>query len=338
MAPVVLGIETSCDETAVALVRDGHVFASRVSSQEIHARWGGVVPELASRLHQRTLATMVREILADNGLTLKDIGAVGATRGPGLIGALLVGVSYAKGLAVGLEVPFIGVNHLEGHLWAASASGEEMQLPALSVLVSGGHTELFRIDGFGNYKFLGATLDDAAGEAFDKVGVLLGIPYPAGAALSRMADGGDPNQFSFRVAETPSPFDFSYSGLKSAVMREVKQLEAAGEPKGKWQADIAAAFQEALVLQLALRVERALENDLYQSLLIGGGVAANIALRTKLAGIAERHRVRLVMPPISYCTDNASMIAWVADKTLRERGSDSLSLEADPNLTLVLES
>lgn len=337
MHPLVLGIESSCDETAVALVREGKVLASRVASQEIHARWGGVVPEIASRLHQRTLAKMVHEILTDEGFTLKDIDAVGATRGPGLIGALLVGTSYAKGFAAGLGVPFIGVNHLEGHLWSAAASGEEMPLPALALLVSGGHTELFRIDGFRKYTFLGATLDDAAGEAFDKVGVLLGIPYPAGAQISKLAEKGNPNAYPFRVAETGSPFDFSFSGLKSAVMREVKRLQTEQGEEGKWRADLAASFQESAVLQLSVRVDRALENDQYQSLLLGGGVAANKRLRDRLSSVAERHRVRFVVPPISFCTDNAAMIAWVAERSFREFGGDQLTMEADPNLTVSAE-
>lgn len=327
---VVLGIETSCDETAVALVREGEVFASRVASQEVHARWGGVVPEIASRLHQKTLARMVSETLADTNLKLNDLRAIAATRGPGLIGALLVGVSYAKGIAAASGIPFVGVNHLEGHLWAASASGQDMPLPALALLVSGGHTELFRISGFGKYTFLGATLDDAAGEAFDKVGVLLGLEYPAGAKLSKLAQQGDPGRFSFKVAQTKQPFDFSFSGLKSAVMREVESLSG-----DEWRPDIAAAFQEAVVLQLAVRVERALENDNYNSLLLGGGVAANEALRRKLTGVANRHNVQLLVPPIEYCTDNAAMIAWVGEKSLEERGSDPLTLEADPNLGLI---
>ncbi|MFH0883813.1 MAG: tRNA (adenosine(37)-N6)-threonylcarbamoyltransferase complex transferase subunit TsaD [bacterium] len=338
MSPLVLGIETSCDETAVALARNGEVLASRVASQEIHARWGGVVPEIASRLHQRTLSKMVREILADEGFTLQDINTVGATRGPGLIGALLVGTSYAKGLATGLGVPFIGVNHLEGHLWSAAASGEEMPLPALALLVSGGHTELFRIDGFRKYTFLGATLDDAVGEAFDKVGVLLGIPYPAGAEVSRLAEKGNPQTFPFRVAQTDSPFDFSFSGLKSAVMREVKRLEREKTDPESWSADLAASFQESAVLQLSVRVNRALENDQYRSILLGGGVAANRRLRERLSGVADRHNVRLVVPPVTYCTDNAAMIAWVAERALREQGGDSLTLEADPNLTISAES
>jgi len=338
MFPLVLGIESSCDETAVALVRNGEVLASRVASQEVHARWGGVVPEIASRLHQRTLAKMVRETLAGEGFKRTDIGAVGATRGPGLIGALLVGTSYAKGLAAGLNVPFIGVNHLEGHLWSAAAAGEKMPLPALALLVSGGHTELFRIDGFRKYTFLGATLDDAAGEAFDKIGVRLGIAYPAGAELAKLAERGNPGAFSFPVAETSSPLDFSFSGLKSAVMRQVKRLEAQQLDPGPWRADLAASFQQAVVLQLTLRVDRALENDHYQSVLLGGGVAANRELRKRLRGVAERRSVQLVVPPVNYCTDNAAMIAWVADRTLQERGGDLLTLEADPNLTIDAES
>lgn len=332
----VIGIESSCDETAVALIEDGRLVSNRVATQEIHARWGGVVPELASRLHQKTLSLMVEETLADAGWSLSQLDGVAATRGPGLIGALLVGLSYAKGLATALNIPLAGVNHLEGHLWAVEAGGETLPLPALGLLVSGGHTELIRIDGFGKYTYLGGTLDDAAGEAFDKVGGLLGIQYPAGAKLSKLAEEGDPSRYPFAVATTQSPFDFSYSGLKSAAMREIKRLEA--EQGGdEWRADVAASFQDAVIVQLLLRADRALENDSYRSLMIGGGVAANKLLRKRLEGLARRHNVALLVPPFEFCTDNAAMIAYVGYRMLQERGADSLDIEADPNLSLVPE-
>jgi N6-L-threonylcarbamoyladenine synthase len=207
-----------------------------------------------------------------------------------------------------------------------------MKLPALALLVSGGHTELYRIDGFGKYRFLGGTLDDAAGEAFDKVGVLLGLKYPAGAKLSRLARQGDPGKYPFKIAQTKDPFDFSFSGLKSAVMRQVQKLEANGV--SDWQKDIAASFEQSVILQLAVRVDRALENDNYRSILLGGGVAANGPLRNRLEGVAKRHKVHLSVPPMDYCTDNAAMIAWVGERSLEERGPDPLTLSAEPNLTL----
>ncbi len=330
---IVLGIETSCDETGVALVKDDVVIATRIATQEVHARWGGVVPELASRLHQRTLSRMVREIMADSEHELSDLDAVAVTYGPGLIGALLVGVSYAKGLAVSLGIPFVGVNHLEGHLWAAAARGDEMKLPALALLVSGGHTELIHIRDFGDYEYLGGTLDDAAGEAFDKVGGLLGLPYPAGAAMSRMAEDGDPGRFKMPIAATDQPLDFSFSGLKTAALREVEHLKKGCETD--WEADMAASFQLAVIKQLGGRVELALRREKVRSLILGGGVAANRMLRGEAKTIARRFGLDVVVPPPEWCTDNGAMIAWLGAKKLADSGGDPLTLEPDPNLSLL---
>ncbi len=333
----VLAIESSCDETAVALVDGKKEIASRISTQEIHARWGGVIPEIASRLHQKTLSLMVKETMEDAGWQFSDIEGIAVTRGPGLVGALLVGLSYAKGLATALSVPIIGVNHLEGHLWATEASGEELELPALALLVSGGHTELFRIDDFGKYTYLGGTLDDAAGEAFDKVGGLLGIPYPAGAALSKLAMSGDSSKHKFALARTPSKYDFSYSGLKSAVMRLVKKLEAENID-ASWHKDVAASFQKAVVDQIISRVGFAMSDGNYKSLVVGGGVAANTLLREELKKITSIRKSKICIPPIELCTDNASMIAYVGQRMLKEDRSDPLSVKVDPNLTLVPEN
>ncbi|MBS1262795.1 MAG: tRNA N6-adenosine threonylcarbamoyltransferase [Calditrichaeota bacterium] len=334
----VLAVETSCDETAAAVVRDGRVLSSVVATQEVHALWGGVVPEVASRLHQRTLTALAAEALKRVQFEARALDGAAATIGPGLIGALLVGVSYAKGVAVALDVPFLGINHLEGHLWSAAAAGEQLPLPALALLVSGGHTELVRISGFGDYYPLGATLDDAAGEAFDKVGGLLGIPYPAGAKLAKLAEHGDNRAFPFAVARTDNPFDFSYSGLKSAALRAVRRAEEQHAENSSWKADLAASFQRCVIRQLVQRVTRALDGGEYASLTIGGGVAANHLLREQLAGLARNRGLRLLVPPVDYCTDNAAMIAWVAEHRLRRGETDPLSAEADPNLTLVPDS
>ncbi|MCB2212777.1 tRNA (adenosine(37)-N6)-threonylcarbamoyltransferase complex transferase subunit TsaD [bacterium] len=333
MAVTVLAVETSCDETAAAIVRGNDIIASLVATQEVHSLWGGVVPELASRLHQRTLTSLAHEAVKRAGIALDDLDAVASTVGPGLIGALLVGASYGKGLAAGLGKPFIGVNHLEGHLWSASVGADQLPLPALVLLVSGGHTELIRIDDFGRYALLGATLDDAAGEAFDKVGGLLGIPYPAGAALSKLASEGDDRRFKFAVARTESPFDFSYSGLKSAALRQVQKLEQDGEQN--WRADLAASFERAVVRQLKQRVMAALDAGTYASLTLGGGVAANGRLRRELQSIAGQRKIPLRIPPMEYCTDNAAMIAWVAARRLDRDDIDTLNRPADPNLALV---
>jgi len=331
-----LSIETSCDETAVALLEDTKIIAEKVATQEIHSKWGGVVPELASRLHQKVLSRMTNDVLEDAGWTFSDIDGIAATHGPGLVGALLVGVSYAKGIAVACGIPFIPVNHLEGHIWAASADGQEMELDSLALLVSGGHTELFKVKGFGDYQFIGGTLDDAAGEAFDKVGVLLGLHYPAGAEISKLADDGDPKKFFFKIAETSSPFDFSFSGLKSAVMRKVLEVEAS--PYSGWKNDIAASFQHSVVSQIAGRVERVLKKGQYRSFMIGGGVAANKELRDRLKKLTKRFHVDFLYPPMNLCTDNAAMIGYVGAKLDIPKDVDSnLTAPVDPNLTLVDE-
>ncbi len=328
-----LGIETSCDETGVALVDNGKVIAANVATQQVHSRWGGVVPELASRLHQVTLAKMVNEILEDTGWKFSDLEGVAVTRGPGLIGALLVGVSYAKGLAVGLDIPFKGVNHLEGHLWAAVAAGEDVPFPTLALLVSGGHTELIQIDKFEKYRFLGGTLDDAAGEAFDKVGGLLGIPYPAGPEFARMADEGNASFIDFPVADTKRPLDFSFSGLKTAASREIAKLKDRGNTE--WQKDIAASYQKAAIKQITIRLKSALKNYKYEGLLLAGGVAANKKLRAEVDKITAKNRVKLIIPPVEWCTDNGAMIAYLGERLLEEHGGDSLDIETDPNLQLV---
>ncbi|GBE29219.1 MAG TPA: tRNA (adenosine(37)-N6)-threonylcarbamoyltransferase complex transferase subunit TsaD [Bacteroidetes bacterium] len=335
MAVTVLAVESSCDETAVAVISGNKLLASLVSTQEVHSLWGGVVPELASRLHQRTLTSLAHEAIARAGIQLTDLDAVAATVGPGLIGALLVGASYGKGLAVGLGKQFVGVNHLEGHLWSAAVAAEELPLPALALLVSGGHTELIRINGFGEYALLGATLDDAAGEAFDKVGGLLGITYPAGEELSKLASRGNDRAFHFAVARTQTPLDFSYSGLKSAASREVEKQKQSGNDN--WAADLAASFQRAVVRQLIQRVDTALTADDYKSLTLGGGVAANQLLRSELEKSAMKHNVSLRVPPLQYCTDNAAMIAWVAARKIECNQLDPLTNPANPNLSLVPE-
>ncbi len=337
MGVTVLAVETSCDETATAVIRDNELLASLVATQEVHSLWGGVVPELASRLHQRTLTSLTHEAISRAGIQLSELDAVASTVGPGLIGALLVGASYAKGLAAGLGKPFVGVNHLEGHLWSAAVTDDDLELPALALLVSGGHTELIEIRGFGDYNLLGATLDDAAGEAFDKVGGLLGISYPAGAELSRLASEGNDRAYPFAVARTQSPYDFSYSGLKSAALRQVEKLKREHDDDS-WHADLAASFQRSVVRQLKQRVDAALTAGEYKTLTLGGGVAANQKLRDVLTGLAQKHQVALRVPPMAYCTDNAAMIAWVAARKVEHGQLDPLNSPANPNMTLVPES
>jgi len=306
---IVLGIETSCDETSVALVRDGRrVLSNVIYSQSLHQHYGGVVPELAGREHIRRIIPTLNEALSEAGVALNDIDGYAATSGPGLVGALLVGLSLAKSLAYCREKPFIAVNHLEGHIVANLLAHPDLDEVFLTLLVSGGHTMLIDVEGIGNYRVLGKTLDDAAGEAFDKVAKLLQLGYPGGPALDRLARGGDPAYIRFpRAMADDERLDFSYSGLKTAVALYVQQTSAADVEKHR--ADIAASFQEAAVDALCDKSVRALRRTDRKTLALSGGVAANSRLRSKLQTACDLIGVRLVYPPPHLCTDNAAMIA-----------------------------
>jgi len=308
----ILAIETSCDETACAVVENGRaLLASTVASQmEIHARFGGVFPEVASRQHILSITPVIEQTLAQAHLSLAEVDAIAVTRGPGLAGSLVVGVNAAKGLALGLGLPLVGVNHLEGHLYSAWVynAGEtptaEPQFPLLALLVSGGHTELILMTGHLEYKRLGATQDDAAGEAFDKVARTIGLGYPGGPAIQRAAEGGDPNRFNFPRARLDAPWDFSFSGLKTAVLREARDLEKKSNslPVG----DLAASFQEAVVDALFTKTMQAARAFGAREVLVAGGVSANRALRQ---AFLEQSEFKAHIPSLSLCTDNAAMIA-----------------------------
>ena len=326
----ILGIETSCDETAAAVVVDGRrILSSVVSSQTIHAEYGGVVPEYASRAHMQTIVPVVQEALDRASIGYDDVEAIAVTNRPGLVGCLLVGVSFAKALAYSLGVPVVGVDHIEGHLFAARLEEPEMMLPAVSLIVSGGHTELVRIDGWGRYRTLGRTRDDAAGEAFDKVGKLVGLPYPAGPTIERLAEGGDATAVDFpRAMMESGNIDFSFSGLKTAVRYEIERSGAL--PEGRRLKDFLASFQAAVVDVLVAKTIRAAEHESAASVCLGGGVAANESLRLALAGEAARLGFPLVVPPKGLCTDNGAVIGAVGD-FLVQRGADdgsSLSVSA----------
>ncbi len=308
----ILAIETSCDETACAIVENGRaLLASTVASQmEIHARFGGVFPEVASRQHILAIMPVIEQTLAQAHLSLAEVDAIAVTRGPGLAGSLVVGVNAAKGLALGLGLPLVGVNHLEGHLYSAWIyhAGEtppaEPQFPLLALLVSGGHTELILMSSHLAYKRLGATQDDAAGEAFDKVARTLGLGYPGGPAIQRAAEGGDPHRFNFPRARLDAPWDFSFSGLKTAVLREVRTLEK----KSNFLPveDLAASFQAAVVDALFTKTMQAARAFDAREVLVAGGVSANRALRQ---AFLEQSEFKVHIPSISLCTDNAAMIA-----------------------------
>jgi tRNA N6-adenosine threonylcarbamoyltransferase len=308
----ILAIETSCDETACAVLEDGRAILSSVvaSQMDVHARYGGVFPEVASRQHVLTIVPVVEEALAKAHLRLGDVDAVAVTQGPGLAGSLLVGMNAAKGLALGAGLPLVGVNHLEGHIYSAwlHEAGAEApaapEFPLMALLVSGGHTELDLMTGHLDYKRLGATLDDAAGEAFDKTARLLGLPYPGGPSIQAAAADGHPEAFKFPRAWLEGTWDFSFSGLKTAVLREVRRFEAEGRPIPV--ADMAASFQAAAVEVLFTKTMEATRESGAKQIIIGGGVSANEALRQAFLG---QHEFKVHIPPLKYCTDNAAMIA-----------------------------
>jgi N6-L-threonylcarbamoyladenine synthase len=297
---LILGLETSCDETAAALITDdGEIRANVVSSQaDLHARYGGVVPEVASRRHLELVTPVIRETLGEAGAELTDVERVAVTRGPGLIGALLVGLSAAKALAWALRLPLVPVDHLHGHVASLFLRPDEVQPPFLCLLASGGHTLLLDVQDHAGFDVLGTTLDDAAGEAFDKGARLLGLGYPGGAAIDRLAKEGDPEAFDFPVARVPG-LDFSFSGLKTALLYKVKEL--GDDELARRRADLAASYQRAIVRALVERTTAAAEQTGAEQIALVGGVAANSSLRVSLPGAA--------LAPLELCTDNAAMIA-----------------------------
>ncbi len=325
----ILGLETSCDETAAAVVEDGRfVHSSVVSSQvDLHARFGGVVPEVASRAHVELITPVIAEALVEAGVELRDLDAVAACHGPGLAGALLVGVSAAKALALAADLPYVGVNHLEAHLYAAWLDEPDLELPLAVLIVSGGHTMTVIMEGHGRYRVVGQTVDDAAGEAFDKVARHLGLGYPGGPAIDRLAAAGDRSAIRFPRAMAGEA-DFSFAGLKTAVVNHHRK-----EP-GAAIADVAASFQEAVVDQLVAKLLAAAERSGAQTLALGGGVAANSRLRARVAEAAATTGRRAFLPPLRLCTDNGAMIAAAAWWRLAADGPTPLDTGANPNLRL----
>jgi N6-L-threonylcarbamoyladenine synthase len=326
----ILGIETSCDETAAAVVIDAHhVLSSVVSSQvDLHARFGGVVPEIASRAHVELLTPVIAQALIEAGLDDGHVDAVAATCGPGLIGALLVGVSAAKALALVWDVPFVAVNHLEAHLYAAFLEEPDIELPLVVLLVSGGHTMIVLMEGHGRYRLLGSTIDDAAGEAFDKVARYLGLGYPGGPAIDRVAMEGDPHAIAFPRAILDDGYDFSFSGLKTSVVNHVRKNPEVATP------DVAASFQEAVVDVLITKARRAAQEHGAKGLCLAGGVAANSQLRERALDACMEDGLHPFLPSRSMCTDNAAMVAAAGWWRLNSDGPSPLDTGATPGLKL----
>ena len=337
----VLGIESSCDETAAAIVEGGRIILSNViaSQVDLHAQFGGVYPELASREHVRAIHAVVVQALQDAHLQISDLDAIAVTRGPGLAGALVVGVNMAKALALSAELPIIGVNHLEGHLysaWLYSAENPptpEPKLPVVALLVSGGHTELVLMTDHLQYKTLGNTLDDAAGEAFDKVARLLSLSYPGGPSIQQASQNGNPRAFNFPKARLDGKYDFSFSGLKTSVLRTVEEFKRSG--KELPVADIAASFQQAVVETLFEKTVAAAEEFKAREIIVAGGVSANRALRE---AFRSQTKFRVHIPHIKLCTDNAAMVAAAGFRHITAGETSPLDFDVQANWSLVTKS
>ena len=344
----ILAIETSCDETAAAVIRDGRAMLSNViaSQVDLHAPYGGVYPELASRAHAEVISAVVAQAMSEADVSYADLDALAVTQGPGLVGSLLVGINFAKGLALATGLPLLGINHLEGHiysLWLAP-DFDQPDFPLLALIVSGGHSELALMKQHGVYKRLGGTIDDAAGEAFDKVGRLLGLPFPGGPAIEKVAATGDPRAFRFPRAKTDGVYDLSFSGLKTAVMRAVTVQPSGGRNQRRRGAereaplrddvkiaDVAAAFQDALTDALVAVTCRAARDFDVRQVLLAGGVSANAQLRQKLGAALD---LPVYYPPLPLCTDNAAMIGAAAHFRLRAGLRSPLDFEARPSWSL----
>jgi N6-L-threonylcarbamoyladenine synthase len=334
----VLGIETSCDETGIALYdsENGLLGHSLYSQIALHSEYGGVVPELASRDHVRKTLPLINEVLASAGLTKKDVDAVAYTSGPGLVGALMVGACIGRSLAYGWGVPAVGVHHMEGHLLAPMLEEQPPEFPFVALLVSGGHTQLVQVDGIGRYSLLGESLDDAAGEAFDKVAKMLDLDYPGGPQVAKLAEQGDPARFTFPRPMVDRPgLDFSFSGLKTFTLNTVAtHAQANGLPDDQTCADIACAFQEAVVDTLVIKCRRALQQTGFKTLVIAGGVSANTRLRERLEAALGKIGAQVFYARHEFCTDNGAMIAYAGCQRLLAGHSEPLGVTVTPRWPL----
>lgn len=335
MSNLILGIESSCDETAASVVKDGRTVLSNVISSQIdiHEKYGGVVPEIASRNHILNISAVIDEALSNASVTLDDISAVAVTYGPGLIGALLVGVSYAKAIASAKDKPLIAVNHIHGHIAANYIAHHELVPPFVCLVASGGHSHIVLVEDYMKFKILGRTRDDAAGEAFDKIARVIGLGYPGGPKLEKLAKEGDENSFSFpRVEFSDNPYDFSFSGVKTAVINHLHKCEQKGETINS--ADIAASFQKAVTDVLTKNTIKAALDFKMDKVVLAGGVSANTALKNSFEKAASENGLRLYFPPPVLCTDNAAMIACAGYHKFSAGETASSTLNAVANLKL----
>ncbi len=331
---IILGIETSCDETAVAVLEDGHIIrADLISSQiDLHKKYGGVVPELASRRHIEVVDPLIQEALIQSGCTLREIDAIAVTVGPGLIGALMVGVSIAKSLSYALGIPLLPIHHLEGHISAAFIEHKDVDFPSVALIVSGGHTNLYFMEKKGNYRLLGQTIDDAAGEALDKGARLLGYGYPGGPIIDRLARKGNPERFPFLVPyRSTKHYNFSFSGIKTALSQRFSGRIEKSEGDLSLIQDIAAGYQDAVVGSLVEKTISAVEKEKANNIILGGGVAANSLLRRRIKEEAGRVGVATTIPSPSYCTDNAVMIAKAGVSHYKRKDFASMNLSPMAN-------
>ena len=329
---IVLGIETSCDETAAAVYRPHELLSNIISSQTIHQQYGGVVPELASREHIRLILPIIKQSLIDAKLGLIDLDGIAVTYGPGLAGSLLVGINTAKALAFVLKIPFIGVNHIEGHIFAINLT-EQINPPFISLVISGGHSQLVLVEDFGKYEILGKTLDDAAGEAFDKVAKMLGLGYPGGPVIDKISKNGDEKYVNFpRALLKRNDFNFSFSGLKTAVLYYLRSLT--DQQRKKHVADIAASFQAALVEVLIKKTIAAAKEKKIKNVVLAGGVARNSYLRESFQKLAKKENLKIYIPEPILCTDNAAMIALVGYRKLKQGLRSEFDLAPDVGLKL----
>jgi N6-L-threonylcarbamoyladenine synthase len=340
---LILGIDTSCDDTSASVVENGtKIISNIISSQsEIHKKYGGIVPELASRRHIEMIWPVVNEALKIAGVRLEDLSGVAVCHGPGLIGSLLVGCSFAKAVCYSKQLPLLAVNHLEGHIFSSFLEGSKPSFPFIALIVSGGHTCLYRVDGFGKYKELGRTRDDAAGEAYDKVSKLLGLGYPGGPVIEKLAQDGNPKAIDFPRAYLPESFDFSFSGLKTAVLNFSKSEVRSQKSNSEFRIlnselinDIAASFQASIVDVLVRKTEWAIKKERIKKVTLTGGVASNSELRKKMKKMGKEKEVEIFIPSISLCTDNAAMIAAAGYHYLKTKNIAGLDLNPKAHMPL----